>query len=173
MIRYWEVLNEPDRGWDYRGTATDYAWTLRHTYDAIKSVAPEDQVLAGGITSPRSLGWLSRVFATPGTDALRRFDIANVHLRGTLGSLSRAMAQFRAFSPTTASAARSGSQSTAIPATLASSAIRTTAEASRLRRATSAGPSPPCCAQGPGRSSSPCATASRRNSATAIRLRRR
>jgi len=97
VIRDWEVLNEPDRGWDYRGTASDYAWTLRHTYDAIKSVAPEDRVLAGGITSPRSLGWLSRVFATSGADALRRFDIANVHLRGTLGSLSRAMAQFRRF----------------------------------------------------------------------------
>jgi len=97
VIRYWEVLNEPDRGWDYHGTASDYAWTLRRTFDAIKSAAPEDQVLIGGITTPRSLGWLSRVLATPGADALRRFDIANVHLRGTLSSLSRAMAQFRRF----------------------------------------------------------------------------
>ena len=97
VIRHWEALNEPDRRWDFHGTASDYAWTLRRTYDAIKSVAPEDQVLIGGITSPKSLRWLSRVFATPGADALRRFDIANVHLRGTLDSLRQAMTQFRAF----------------------------------------------------------------------------
>jgi len=97
VIRHWEALNEPDRRWDFHGTASDYAWTLRRTYDAIKSVAPEDQVLIGGITSPKSLRWLSRVFATPGADALRRFDIANVHLRGTLDSLRQAVTQFRAF----------------------------------------------------------------------------
>jgi hypothetical protein len=97
VIRYWELLNEPDRRWAYHGTASDYAWTLGRTYDAIKSVAPEDQVLVGAITSPRSLGWLSQVFDTPGADALRRFDIANVHLRGTLDSLSQAMARFRRF----------------------------------------------------------------------------
>jgi hypothetical protein len=97
VIRYWEVLNEPDRSWAFHGTAADYAWTLRRTYDAIKSVAPEDQVLVGAITTPRSLGWLSQVFDTPGADALRRFDIANVHLRGTLDTLSQHMAQIRGF----------------------------------------------------------------------------
>jgi hypothetical protein len=142
MIRYWEVLNEPDRRWAFHGTASDYAWTLRRAYDAIKSVAPEDQVLVGAITTPRSLGWLSRVFATPGADALRRFDVANVHLRGTLDSLSRAMAQLRRFSPGAASAARSGSPSTATPEPPASSPIPTTAAASLPRPATCASRSP-------------------------------
>ena len=31
---------------------------------------------------PHEPGWLERVFATPATDAIHKFDIANVHLRG-------------------------------------------------------------------------------------------
>ena len=38
---------------------------------------------SSGQTSP---SWLERVFATPGTDAIHKFDIANVHLRGPVGA---------------------------------------------------------------------------------------
>ena len=97
VIRYWEVLNEPDGSWAFHGTPSQYAWMLRRTYDRIKTIAPEDRVLLGGVESPGSRGWLKQVFDTAGADARHRFDVANVHLRGTIESLSRGMAQFRAF----------------------------------------------------------------------------
>ena len=70
---------------------------LRRTYDAIKTVAPENQVLLGGITTRKaSRDWLARVFATPAADAAHRFDIANIHLRGGLNTLTKTMARVRA-----------------------------------------------------------------------------
>jgi hypothetical protein len=96
-IRHWEVLNEPDGAWAFQGSAAQYAWMLRRAYDAIKAVAPDDRVLIGGVMGPGSLGWLARVFDTPGADARHRFDVANGHLRGTLGSLRWGMWRFRAF----------------------------------------------------------------------------
>src|SRR4051794_21748309 len=95
VIRHWEVLNEPDGNWAFRGSAGQYAWMLRRASDAIKSAAPEDRVLIGGVMSVGSRDWLARVFDTPGADARRRFDIANVHLRGSVHSLSSAMQGFR------------------------------------------------------------------------------
>jgi hypothetical protein len=97
VIRHWEVLNEPAGSWAFQGTAAQYAWMLRRTYDSIKDAAPEDQVLLGAVTSAGPCDWLRRVFATPGADARHRFNLANVHLRGTIDSLSWAMASFREF----------------------------------------------------------------------------
>ena len=82
VIRHWEVVNEPDMRWAFSGTTSQYAWMLRATYDAIKAIASEDQVLLGGMTTRQaSRAWLARVFATPEADAAHRFDVANVHLR--------------------------------------------------------------------------------------------
>lgn len=97
VIHHWEVVNEPDGNWAFRGTPGQYAWMLRRAYDGIKSVAPEDRVAIGGVMSPGSRDWLTHVFDTPGADARHRFDIANVHLRGTVDSLSWGMQQFRGF----------------------------------------------------------------------------
>jgi hypothetical protein len=96
-IRYWEVLNEPDGSWAFTGSAADYAWMLRRTYDAVKSAAPEDRVLLGGVMGVSSRGWLGRVFDTPGADAQHRFDIANLHLRAPLIALQSSLTAFRAF----------------------------------------------------------------------------
>lgn len=97
VIRHWEVLNEPDGSWAFHGSPGQYAWMLRRAYDAIKSVAPEDRVLLGGVMGPGSRGWLARVFATAGTDARHRFDLANAHLRGTVDHVRWGTARFREF----------------------------------------------------------------------------
>jgi hypothetical protein len=97
VIRHWEVLNEPDGSWAFDGSAEQYAWMLRRSYAAIKAVAPEDSVLLGGVMGLAGRGWLRRVFATPGADARHRYDIANVHLRSTMGALGPAMRRFRDF----------------------------------------------------------------------------
>jgi hypothetical protein len=97
VIRHWEVLNEPDGSWAFRGTPGQYAWMLRRAHDGIKAAAPEDRVLLGGVMSPASRGWLAKVFATAGADARHRFDVANVHLRGTIDPVAWGMARFREF----------------------------------------------------------------------------
>jgi hypothetical protein len=80
-IDHWEILNEPDAAWAFTGSAEDYARMLSAAYDAIKTAAPEARVVFGGVERPREHAWVERVFATPGADAARKFDISAIHLR--------------------------------------------------------------------------------------------
>ena len=67
---------------------------LSAAYDAIKAAAPEDQVVFGGVERPRDHGWIDRVLATPGADAVHKFDIAAVHLRLRLRNTVPELAQW-------------------------------------------------------------------------------
>jgi hypothetical protein len=80
-IDHWEILNEPDARWAFLGSAEDYARMLSASYDAIKARVPEAKVVFGGVERPREHDWITRVLATPGADAIHKFDIAAVHLR--------------------------------------------------------------------------------------------
>ena len=80
-IDHWEILNEPDADWAFKGGPEDYARMLSAAYDAIKARVPEAQVLAGGVERPDEHEWIRRVFATPRADAAHKFDISAVHLR--------------------------------------------------------------------------------------------
>jgi hypothetical protein len=93
-IDHWEILNEPDGDWAFRGTAQDYARMLSAAYDSIKSAAPEDLVVFGGVERPRDHAWIEQVLATPGADAARKFDIAAVHLRLRLRNRVPELAQW-------------------------------------------------------------------------------
>ena len=95
-IHHWEVVNEPDGEWAFEGTAEQYAAMLSAAHDGIKARAPDAQVVFGGVMRPHEPAWLERVFATPGADAIHKFDIANVHLRGPVGAVVRRYAEFRA-----------------------------------------------------------------------------
>ena len=46
---------------------------------------------------PHEPGWLERVFATPGADAIHKFDVANIHLRGPVGAVVRRYVEFRSW----------------------------------------------------------------------------
>jgi hypothetical protein len=94
-IGHWEVLNEPDGDWAWGGSAEEYARMLNAAYDAIKAKAPGDQVVLGGLMKPHEPGWLQRVFDTPGADALHKFDIANIHMRGPLDAVVRRYGEFK------------------------------------------------------------------------------
>ena len=72
----------------FRGTPEDYARMLAAAYDGIKARSPASRVLLGGVSGTIAKDWLTRVFATPGAAAATKFDIANVHVRGGLGSLT-------------------------------------------------------------------------------------
>jgi hypothetical protein len=80
-IRHWEILNEPDADWAFKGTAEDYARMLSAAYEAIHARVPEARVVMGGVERPREHAWTERMLATPGADAARKFDIAALHLR--------------------------------------------------------------------------------------------
>ena len=135
---------------------------LRRTYDAIKTVAPENQVLLGGITTRKaSRDWLARVFATPAADAAHRFDIANIHLRGGLNTLTKTMARVRAQFAHQHFRGRSGSPNTATRPPPATNATLTTKAANGHRPATCNSRYQCCFAPAPSKSSSPYATAPR------------
>jgi hypothetical protein len=96
-ITHWEVLNEPDGDWAWGGTARDYARMLGAAHDAIKARAPGDQIVLGGLMKPHEPGWLGQVLDTPGADALHKFDIANIHMRGPLDAVIRRYGEFRSW----------------------------------------------------------------------------
>ena len=86
-IDHWEIVNEPDGGWAFNGSPEEYARMLDAAYDGIKARAAGDSVVLGGLMRPHETAWLERVLAAPGADAAHSFDIANVHLRGTVGAV--------------------------------------------------------------------------------------
>jgi hypothetical protein len=94
-IRHWEIVNEPDGRWAFEGSAEQYAGMLSAAYEGIKARVPEATVVMGGVQSPHEPSWLERVFAAPGADAAHKFDVANVHLRGTVGAVVARYAEFR------------------------------------------------------------------------------
>ncbi len=96
-IRHWEIVNEPDADWAFDGTPEQYAAMLSAAYDGIKGQVPEAQVVLGGLARPHAPGWLERVFATPGADAIHKFDIANIHLRGPVDAVVQRYGEFRSW----------------------------------------------------------------------------
>jgi hypothetical protein len=96
-IDHWEILNEPDGDWAWDGTAEEYARVLSASYDAIKAKVPGATVALGGLQRPHDPAWLERVFATPGADALHKFDVANVHLRGPVDAVVRRYGEFKSW----------------------------------------------------------------------------
>jgi hypothetical protein len=96
-IDHWEIVNEPDGKWAFEGPPEQYARMLSSAYDAIKARVPSATVLMGGLMRPHEPDWLERVFATPGADAIHKFDVANVHLRGPVDAVVRRYGEFKAW----------------------------------------------------------------------------
>ncbi len=79
-VTAWEVLNEPDQSWAYRGTPAQYGRTLVATHAALRRAAPAATVVLGGVTNG-ARPWLRQAFeAVPAAE--RAFDVGAVHLRG-------------------------------------------------------------------------------------------
>jgi hypothetical protein len=81
VIDDFEIINEPDGNWSFYGTPGQYAQILSASYRAIHAANPHAMVALGGLMSIWSQAWIDAVFATPGVDAARSFDIANIHVR--------------------------------------------------------------------------------------------
>ena len=93
-IDHWEILNEPDGAWAFEGSPEDYARMLVAARAGIAARAPEDLIVLGGMMSPHQPEWLERVLAVPG--AALSFDIANVHLRGSVAAVVNRYLEVRA-----------------------------------------------------------------------------
>jgi hypothetical protein len=88
-ITTWELVNEPCL---FTGvSATRYASMLKASYRAIKAANRRARVVIGDPVAGCSPGWLPRVLEL----APRSFDVANVHLRGTLSGVLRAAKRWR------------------------------------------------------------------------------
>jgi hypothetical protein len=89
VITTWELVNEPCL---FTGvSATRYASMLKASYRAIKAANPRASVVIGDPVAGCSARWLPRVLEL----APRSFDIANLHLRGTLQGVARAARRWR------------------------------------------------------------------------------
>jgi hypothetical protein len=99
VIDDFEIINEPDGGMSFRGTAQQYAGILAASYHAIHAADPNAHVAIGGLMSAGAYGatWLHAVFATPGFDAIHRFDIANIHVRTSAPGAARTVARWRQY----------------------------------------------------------------------------
>ena len=99
VIDDFEIINEPDGGWAFHGTAQQYAGILAASYDAIHAADPRARVALGGLENVGSYGvtWLNDVFATPGVDAVHKFDIANIHVRTSAVGAAPTVARWRRY----------------------------------------------------------------------------
>ena len=86
-VKYWEVMNEPDLGWQqpdsrlvfYKEGPESYAELLIQTADAIRAVDPQAKILiaAAAGADERFLNFFRQVLAIPGV--AEAFDIGNIH----------------------------------------------------------------------------------------------
>ena len=99
VIDDFEIINEADGGWAFHGTAQQYAGILAASYDAIHAADPRARVALGGLENVGSYGvtWLSEVFATPGFDAVHKFDIANIHVRTSESAAAPTVARWHRY----------------------------------------------------------------------------
>lgn len=91
-----EIVNEPDGPWAFKGSPQEYARMLDAAYRHIKHRIPRAQVLLGGLMYPDKR-WITAMLDTPGVDAIHSFDIANIHLRGRLSTLRRKVRRWRRY----------------------------------------------------------------------------
>ena len=93
---HFEVVNEPDGRWAFKGTPHEYARMLEAAHRHIRTSVPGAKVLLGGLMYGDRV-WINRMLSTPGASAIRKFDIANVHLRGRARDMPRTVRRWRGF----------------------------------------------------------------------------
>ena len=94
-FRAFEIWNEPD-GPALAGSPQQYGALVAAAHPAIKSAAPGATVVLGGTQDPGAGGraWLAQALAVPG--AARAFDVASIHLRGSIDRMKRRVRDLRA-----------------------------------------------------------------------------
>jgi hypothetical protein len=95
VIDDFEIINEPDNGQFFYGTAQQYAHILACSYRAIHAADPAAEVALGGLMMVWTHAWLHAMLSTPGVDAIHSFDLANIHVRGAAAEAGPTVAGWR------------------------------------------------------------------------------
>lgn len=96
VANHFEIVNEPDGRWAFQGSPSEYARMLEAAHRHIRTRVPKARVLLGGLMY-QDRKWITEVLNTPGVNAIRKFDIANVHLRGKASRLAGSVRRWRAY----------------------------------------------------------------------------
>jgi len=99
FIDDFEIVNEPDGTWAFRGSPQQYAGMLTPAYRAIHDANPAARVALGGLMDVGDAGqqWMDAMLASLGPDAIHEFDIANIHVRGPAADTKRVVARWRRY----------------------------------------------------------------------------
>jgi hypothetical protein len=99
VIDDFEIINEPDARQSFLGTPQQYADILAASYASIHAADPAARVALGGLMEigPAGRAWLEAVLATPGVDAARSYDIANIHVRTPVADAAPVVAGWRRY----------------------------------------------------------------------------
>jgi hypothetical protein len=99
VIDDFEIINEPDSPQSFLGTPQQYAHILAASYSAIHAADPAARVAFGGLmdVGPAGRAWVDAVLTTPGVDAARSYDIANIHVRTPAVDAAPVVAGWRSY----------------------------------------------------------------------------
>jgi hypothetical protein len=95
-IRHWELGNEPDNGFGFAGTPSDYARWATLAAQGIRAAQPAATIVAGGF-SRLDRRYIAAVLHDPANPLVDEIDVANVHLRGRVNRMCAAVRRSRAF----------------------------------------------------------------------------
>lgn len=87
-VKYWEIWNEPNAKHLYANSPSEFAKMLKISYQAVKEVNPQAQVLFPGVLT-NSEDWIKKVLTDPQNPGKENYDIANAHIRGSISIVSK------------------------------------------------------------------------------------
>lgn len=91
-VRFWELGNEPDIGFGFRGPAADYARWAGLAAEGIRAARPDARIAIAGFARLKGR-YIVDALGDPAHPLIRSIDIANIHIRGSLRGLRRRLAQ--------------------------------------------------------------------------------
>lgn len=96
-IDHFQIWNEPDGQWAFRGSAEDYGRMLAAAYPAIRERAPAATVVLGGLmeAGAEARAWLDRALAVDDGAPAHSFDVAAIHYRGPLEAIAPTVRDWR------------------------------------------------------------------------------
>ena len=99
VINDFEIINEPDGSWAFRGTPQQYAAILTASYQAIHNANPNARVALGGLMNigPGGRNWMNEMLTSLDHSAIHSFDIANIHVRTPAAQTASTITRWRRY----------------------------------------------------------------------------
>ena len=95
-VRRWELGNEPDNGFGFVGTPSDYARWATLAALGVRAAQPDATIAVGGF-SRLNTTYIDAVLHDAANPLIEHVVVANVHLRGRLHGLRHAVRRAKAF----------------------------------------------------------------------------